>query len=194
MSMIRMALCVGAVALAAAGCAGGESGSAGAPTTVNGPATTTSAANTPSGGGTTTGASVAVPEQLRFTATTLDGASFDGASLGGRPVVLWFWAPWCPDCNAEAPGLREVAQTHGDVTFVGVAALDQVPAMQEFVRKHSLGSFVHLADTDGALWRRFGVTHQPAYAFVTPAGEVKVEKHQLDKDELARRVAGLSGS
>jgi len=162
-------------------------------------ASTTNVAGQTSGAATSAGtpsaAPAAVPEQLRFTAKTVDGASFDGASLAGKPSVLWFWAPWCPKCNAEAPSLREVAQANaGKVTFVGVAAQDQVPAMQDFVRKHSLGSFVHLADTDAVVWRRFGVTYQPAYAFVSASGEVKVEKQQLTKDELAGRVAALTGS
>ena len=24
----------------------------------------------------------------------------------GKPAVLWFWTPWCPFCNAEAPNVR----------------------------------------------------------------------------------------
>ena len=35
-----------------------------------------------------------VPEALAFTATTVGGESFDGASLAGRDVAIWFWAPW----------------------------------------------------------------------------------------------------
>lgn len=31
-----------------------------------------------------------VPEQLRFTATTLDGTEFSGERLAGKPAVLWF--------------------------------------------------------------------------------------------------------
>ena len=41
-------------------------------------------------------------DRLDFTGTTLSGAPFDGASLQGKPAVLWFWTPWCPFCNAEA--------------------------------------------------------------------------------------------
>ncbi len=33
-------------------------------------------------------------EALAFRGTTVDGAAFDGAALGGAPVVLWFWAPF----------------------------------------------------------------------------------------------------
>ena len=42
-------------------------------------------------------------DRFNFTGTTLSGAPFNGASLTGKPAVLWFWTPWCPFCNAEAP-------------------------------------------------------------------------------------------
>ena len=48
-------------------------------------------------------------DRLQFTGTTLSGAPFSGASLIGKPAVLWFWTPWCPYCNAEAPGVSQVA-------------------------------------------------------------------------------------
>ena len=47
-------------------------------------------------------------DRLNFTGTTLSGAPFDGASLQGKPAVLWFWTPWCPFCNAEAPSVSSV--------------------------------------------------------------------------------------
>lgn len=139
------------------------------------------------------GSPAALDERLRFTAQTVDGGSFDGASLAGKPAVLWFWAPWCPKCRAEADGVAEIARANGDaVTFVGVAALDEVPAMQAFVDQYDL-DFTHVADpSDGAeLWLRFGVSVQPAYAFVGADGSVEVVKSQLGKDELAGRVAAL---
>jgi hypothetical protein len=30
-----------------------------------------------------------------FAGTTVEGKPFSGASLAGKPTVLWFWAPWC---------------------------------------------------------------------------------------------------
>jgi thiol-disulfide isomerase/thioredoxin len=133
-----------------------------------------------------------VPEQLRFTARTVDGKDFDGASLAGKPALLWFWAPWCPKCQAEAPTIAEAARTAGDVVFVGVAAQDEVPAMRDFVARYDLTSFPHIADTDTGVWRRFGVTYQPAYAFVSANGDIQVETDQLDKGELLARVDALS--
>lgn len=52
---------------------------------------------------------VAADDRLQFSGTTLSGAPFNGASLQGKPAVLWFWAPFCPFCNAEAPGVAQVA-------------------------------------------------------------------------------------
>ncbi|MFC4126324.1 redoxin domain-containing protein [Nocardia rhizosphaerae] len=132
-----------------------------------------------------------VPEQLNFTARTVDGAEFAGASLAGKPAVLWFWAPWCPTCQREAPGVAAAARANSDVRFVGVAALDQEPAMRAFVGDYDLGFFPNLADVDGQVWQKFGVTAQPAYAFVGADGEVEVWRGTLDEAELASRIAQL---
>jgi thiol-disulfide isomerase/thioredoxin len=34
--------------------------------------------------------------------------------MKGRPVVLFFWAHWCPDCKAQAPILAEIARDYRD--------------------------------------------------------------------------------
>jgi len=128
---------------------------------------------------------------LAFTSRTLEGAAFDGRSLAGRPAVLWFWAPWCSVCRAEAPTIARAAAQHPEVTFIGVAALDQVPAMQQFVATQQLGGFRHLADTDTSVWRRFGITQQPAFAFVAPDGSVEVVKTTLSEPDLAQRLDAL---
>lgn len=131
-----------------------------------------------------------VPDLLRFQAKTIDGEVFDGATLHGSPAMLWFWAPWCPTCQAEAPTIAEVARTEG-VRFVGVAAQDEVPAMRAFVDRFGLGTFPHVADRDASIWKRFGVDYQPAYAFVSADGTIEVEKELLEPDELRQRVDAL---
>lgn len=128
---------------------------------------------------------------LAFTSRTLAGAEFTGQSLAGKPAVLWFWAPWCSICRSEAPTIARAAQQNPDVTFVGVAALDQVPAMEQFVATNQLGGFTHLADLDTSVWRHFGVTQQPAFAFVAPDGSVQVVPGALDEPELAQRLTAI---
>jgi thiol-disulfide isomerase/thioredoxin len=34
--------------------------------------------------------------------------------LKGRPVLMFFWAHWCPDCKAQAPVIAEIAREYKD--------------------------------------------------------------------------------
>jgi thiol-disulfide isomerase/thioredoxin len=137
---------------------------------------------------------LAADDRLQFTATTLSGAPFNGATLQGKPSVLWFWTPWCPFCNAEAPGVSQVAAANRAVTFVGVAAHSDVGAMQDFVSKYNL-NFTNLNDTDGSIWARYNVPWQPAYVFYRADGTstfVNNPTSAMSQQELAGRVAALT--
>jgi thiol-disulfide isomerase/thioredoxin len=132
---------------------------------------------------------VKVPEQLKFTAKTVDGKDFSGESVAGKPAVFWFWTPWCPRCQGEAEDIVAAAkENEGKVTFVGVAAQDQIPAMQRFIDEYKLGTFQHIADMDLAVWKRFGVLEQPAHAFVDRDGTIEMELRQLPTNDLLDRV------
>ncbi|WP_286055407.1 MULTISPECIES: redoxin domain-containing protein [Mycolicibacter] len=132
--------------------------------------------------------------QLDFAAQTLDGRPFSGASLVGRPAVLWFWAPWCPLCQRDAPMVARLAAANPKVTFVGVGAQDRLDALRAFVDRYGVDEFTELADTDAAVWARFGVTRQPAYAFIRPDGRIEVVTGSLAEAELNRRLQVLTGS
>lgn len=133
-------------------------------------------------------------EMLEFSAKTIDGKDFNGVTLRGRPTVLWFWTSWCPLCQSEAPVVSQLARSHPDVTFVGVAGLDQLPAMREFVDKYQeVNGFTQLADVDGTVWSEFGITQQPAFAFIQPNGGIDVVRGPWSELELNRRIATLSG-
>lgn len=150
----------------------------------------TSSTTSPSKNGT----DPSVAEELKFTAQTLEGASFDGTKLAGRDAVLWFWAPWCTECRREAPFVAQSQADNADVVFVGVAGLGEVADMLAFVDDYEVGAFEHLVDPDGSLWQRFGVVQQPAYAFVDDTGSVEVYRGALGEDGLAERVGSLTGN
>ncbi len=136
---------------------------------------------------------VAADDRMQFTATTLSGAPFNGASLAGKPAVLWFWTPWCPFCNAEAPSVSQVAAANPKVTFVGVAARSSDTDMQAFVSKYNL-NFTNLNDADGSIWARYNVPWQPAYVFYRADGSstfVNNPTSAMSEQELSDRVAAL---
>lgn len=136
----------------------------------------------------------AAEDQLDFTGTTLSGAPFDGSSLRGKPAVLWFWTPWCPFCNQEAPSVSQVSAANPQVTFVGVAARADIGQMQDFVSRYNI-NFTNLNDADGSIWARFNVPWQPAYVFLRPDGTstfVNNPISAMSAAELTDRVNALS--
>jgi len=115
-----------------------------------------------------------VAEQLQFTSTLLaDGAAFDGASLAGKDTILWFWAPWCPVCQNEAPDIAAAStQLPDGVTMMGLPGKSDVDAMQTFTAAYGLDNFAHIVDADGSLWQDFEVLSQPAFALINDDGTV----------------------
>ncbi|MCX6487127.1 MAG: protein disulfide oxidoreductase [Mycobacterium sp.] len=136
----------------------------------------------------------AAAADLNFTGTTLSGAPFNGASLQGKPAVLWFWTPWCPFCNQEAPNVSAVAAANPNVTFVGVSTRADVSAMANFASKYNL-NFTNLNDADGSIWAMFNVPWQPAYVFLRPDGSstfVNNPVSAMSQQELTNRVQALT--
>jgi len=108
--------------------------------------------------------------------------------------VLWFWTPWCPFCNAEAPSVSAVAAANPAVTFVGIATRADVSAMQSFVDRYGL-NFTNINDADGSIWAKYKVPWQPAYLFVTPDGSttfVNNPTSAMSEQELSDRVRALT--
>lgn len=73
---------------------------------------------------------------------TLDGKEADLAQYVGKtPVVMEFWATWCPNCKELEPTLLAAAKKYSTkVRFVGVAvSVNQSPErVKAFVEKHGL--------------------------------------------------------
>lgn len=74
--------------------------------------------------------------------TTLDGKPADlAAYLGKTPVLMEFWATWCPNCKELEPTLLDVAKKYGTrVKFIGVAvSVNETPdRVKRFVELHGL--------------------------------------------------------
>jgi thiol-disulfide isomerase/thioredoxin len=134
-----------------------------------------------------------VPDTLRFTGTTLTGTAFDAAQFAGRPVVLWFWAPWCATCASQAWTVAEIAPRYRDtVPIIGVAGLGEQRAMKDFVTEFELAGTPQIDDRAGALWRRFKVTEQSTFLIIDRDGKV-VHQGFLDGEALTARVTALAG-
>ncbi|MCG5452964.1 TlpA family protein disulfide reductase [Micromonospora hortensis] len=194
---LRRAATAGALVVALFGVAactgtapGGPAAAGSAPASTGTPPTPADAAPTPASGS----PAAQVPDVLRFTGTTLGGAAFDAARLAGKPVVLWFWAPWCATCASQAWTVAEIEPRYRDtVPIVGVAGLGERKAMKEFVTEFDLGATPQIEDTTGALWKRFKVTEQSIFVIIDRNGTV-VHHGFLDGEALTAKVAALAGA
>ncbi len=131
-------------------------------------------------------------QNLDFSADTVGGDAFEGASLSGKPAVLWFWAPWCSTCRGQIGGVSSLVEKYGDrVNVVGVGSLDKAPAIAGFAADVP-ADMPHLLDPDGTVWRHFGVVEQSTYVVLDADSEV-VSEGYLSDAELADMVSDLAG-
>lgn len=94
--------------------------------------------------------------------------------VAGKPSLLWFWAPHCPICRAEAPDLVDFAARHGDdVQIIGVGAQDDLEQARGFLAETGTDDLQMIWDASGKSWVHYGVTNQPTVIVLDPAGKVK---------------------
>lgn len=106
---------------------------------------------------------------------TLDGKTVDLAQyLGKKPVVLEFWATWCPLCRKLEPQLRTLQETYGDrVQFVSVGVpQNQTPERQQaHVAKSGMGG-LFVFDRQSTAIAAYKVPHTSYVVMVDAAGTV----------------------
>jgi cytochrome c biogenesis protein CcmG/thiol:disulfide interchange protein DsbE len=126
------------------------------------------------------------PAAPDFTLPRLDGGGkLSLAELGGKPLVINFWASWCGPCRDEAPLLQAAAREyHGQLVVLGVDYQDFTGDARKFVRKFDL-TYPIVRDGDGSLLARWGVTGAPESFFVDRAGKVVAHvAGAVDKETL----------
>lgn len=123
------------------------------------------------------------------------GKPMDADAFRGRPLVLLYWASWCPDCAlvmdrveplaqaAEAAGARfELAVRTGVRGETGQTAMD---ALRE--RGIARGT---LLDADGAIYGPLGLRWVPSLLFFAPSGALMlVRTGDLRPDTVRAGVA-----
>jgi hypothetical protein len=87
-----------------------------------------------------------------------------------------------------------VQAARGDeVTFVGMAGLDDPGASRAFIERYGLEGFPHAHDADGSLWARFGTISRSAFVFLDADGTMEATGfgEYGDADELSAKIDEL---
>jgi thiol-disulfide isomerase/thioredoxin len=101
---------------------------------------------------------------------TLTGQPYTLPAHPGRPVLVHFWATWCPICRAEQGSIAAIAQDHPNVITV---AMQSGSSAEIIKHMHAQGiSFPVVNDDDGTLSAAWGVHAVPASFIIAPDGKI----------------------
>ena len=125
-----------------------------------------------------------------------DGNTVRLSDFRGKPVVLNFWATWCPPCKAELPDFDRSAATYGDeVTFLMVnltdGGRDTVSGVREFVAANGY-TFPVYFDTRYSATNAYRVSSTPPTSFLNAEGEIVSSKvGMVSASELEKGIQSL---
>src|SRR5579859_2885585 len=111
-----------------------------------------------------------------FTLKSLDGQQVTLSQLKGHPVLINFWASWCPPCRLEMPDLVKAYTAHKAEGFVllglNATALDTLPDIKAFVKEFGM-TFPVLLDQDGSVEALYRLRGLPLSVFVDRKGIIR---------------------
>ncbi len=110
-----------------------------------------------------------------FTLDTLSGAEITLSELKGTPVVLNFWAIYCPACRAELVKFEEVAEQNGDMAVIVVNTAESRSRVEQFFGDYELHFTVALG-AGAQVSQRYNVQYIPTTYFIDRKGIIRYIK------------------
>ena len=109
-----------------------------------------------------------------FKARDLSGKSVSLSSFKGKPILLNFWATWCPYCREERPYLNSLHKEYKDkgLVIIAVSVDKSEETVRKFLKKMPL-DFIILHDNDNAASQPYGVYSLPTSFTVDRNGIIK---------------------
>ena len=101
-------------------------------------------------------------------ARLIDGSVFHAAE--GKPLVIHFWATWCPTCKLGAGNIQRVSEKYEVLTVAVQSGSNQ--EVVAYMQENEL-SFKVLNDTGGIWAKKFNVKAYPTTFIYDAEGELK---------------------
>jgi len=128
-----------------------------------------------------------------FTLPDVNGNDITLSDFAGQPVVVNFWATWCPPCRVEMPELQNAFDTYRDQDLVVLAvnAQEGQPQVSAFFEEMGF-TLPALLDSDGQVGNAYGTPGLPSTFFINPSGEVTaVHRGLLTADQIESYLAPI---
>ena len=110
------------------------------------------------------------------TAPALQGVSLAGQPYTlpahpARPVLVHFWATWCPICRAEQGSIAAIAHDYPDVITIAMQS-GKPEEVAGYLRAQGV-DFPVVNDASGNLSNAWGVHAVPASFIIAPDGQIR---------------------
>jgi len=99
----------------------------------------------------------------------LSGQPVSLQSYKGQPVLLHFWATWCPVCKLEQASIEAISKDHAVVTIAMNSGNDL--EVKSYLDEHHL-TFPVIVDEHSVIAKRFGVQGVPTSFIINPDGNI----------------------
>ncbi len=122
-----------------------------------------------------------------------DGSSYSLADFKGQPVIVNFWATWCPPCRREMPGLVKAYETYKDdgLMIIEVDVAEPPEAVAKFVDEYGMTMPVVL-DQRQEVTRLYRTDSFPTSFFIDENGVIQARwVGYLPEEELAANLAKI---
>lgn len=129
-----------------------------------------------------------------FTVLDMDGNAVKLSSFIGKPVVLNFWASWCPPCKTEMPEFNKVYQDVGqDIVFMMVDLVDGQRETKEkgaqYVQDQGY-SFPVYFDINQEAAGKYGIMSIPTTMLIDKDGYIVTgAQGAIDEETLRRGIS-----
>ena len=100
----------------------------------------------------------------------LDGTAFSGKPIEGKPIIIHFWAIWCPTCKIEAANIQSVSEKYTVLTIAVQSGDDR--EVETYMKENGL-DFKVLNDLDGVWAKKFKVEAYPTTFIYDGKGELR---------------------
>lgn len=106
-----------------------------------------------------------------FRLQTDDGRHFSLADLQGRPVLINFWATWCPPCRREMPDIVQATTTHPELVVLAVNVQEEQALVQDFAEAFQMDIPV-VRDAEGTVRDIYEIRGMPTSVFIDKNGKI----------------------
>ncbi len=125
-----------------------------------------------------------------FSGELMDGTTFTLADYTGKPILLHFWATWCPVCDLQKGSIQSISQ---DYPVISIASWSEgESAVNTYMQENHL-AFPVMLDNSGQLAQTFGLKGVPASFILDRQGEIKFVETGYSTEYGLRFRLWLSG-